>query len=136
MAAYGQHTGVFRPSSVLFGLVVFPGLTTVGQYLWTRRHPEPVVATGPVAHAIGFAAFAGLWVTWYPDPFVFLSDAALIFYGASMVLAAWRRYGGCEVLAISNWLLRRDDQVGCVVFWPVDRLDSTLGLTRDARRDA
>jgi hypothetical protein len=27
------------------------------------------------------------------------------------------------VLAVSNWLLRRDDQVGCVVFWPVDHLE-------------
>ena len=51
------------------------------------------------------------------------SDAALIFYGASMLLAAARGYAGCEVLAVSNWLLRRDDQVGCVVFWPVDHLE-------------
>jgi len=40
-----------------------------------------------------------------------------------MVLAALRGYTGCEVLAISNWLLRRDDQVGCVVFWPIDILE-------------
>lgn len=26
--------------------------------------------------------------------------------------------------AISNWLLRRDDQVGCVLFDPVDRLEA------------
>ena len=40
-----------------------------------------------------------------------------------MVLAALRGYAGCEVLAISNWLLRCDDQVGCVVFTPVDALE-------------
>ncbi len=51
------------------------------------------------------------------------SDAALIFYGASMLLAAVRGYAGCEVLAVSNWLLRRDDQVGCVVFAPVDLVE-------------
>jgi hypothetical protein len=39
------------------------------------------------------------------------SDATLVFYGASMLLAALRGYGGCEVLAASNWLLGRDDQV-------------------------
>lgn len=33
------------------------------------------------------------------------SDAALLFYGASMLLAALRGYAGCEVLAVSNWLL-------------------------------
>jgi hypothetical protein len=51
------------------------------------------------------------------------SDAALIFYGASMWLAALRGYAGCEVLAASNWLLHRDDQVGCALFWPVDQLE-------------
>jgi hypothetical protein len=49
-----------------------------------------------------------------------LSDAALLFYGASMLVAATRGYAGCEVLAVSNWLLRRDDQIGCAPFWPVD----------------
>jgi hypothetical protein len=39
-----------------------------------------------------------------PEP---TSDAALIFYGASMLLAALRGYAGCEVLAVSNWRLRR-----------------------------
>jgi hypothetical protein len=29
-----------------------------------------------------------------------------------MLLAAARGYAGCEVLAVSNWLLHRDDQVG------------------------
>jgi len=43
-----------------------------------------------------------------------------VFYGTSMLLAAARGYAGCEVLAVSNWLLRRDDQIGCVVFGPVD----------------
>ena len=42
---------------------------------------------------------------------------------ASMLLAALRGYAGCEVLAVSNWLLRRDDQVGCAVFWPIDQLE-------------
>jgi hypothetical protein len=58
----------------------------------------------------------------------FTNDAALIFYGASMLLKALRGYGGCEVLAVSNWLLRRDDQVGCAVFWPIDRLERPRDL--------
>jgi hypothetical protein len=40
-----------------------------------------------------------------------------------MLLAALRGYAGCEVLAISNWLLRRDDQVGCLVLSPIDELE-------------
>jgi hypothetical protein len=35
------------------------------------------------------------------------SDAALLFYRVSMWLAAARGYAGCELLAVSNWLLRR-----------------------------
>jgi hypothetical protein len=40
-----------------------------------------------------------------------------------MLLAAARRNAGCEVLAVPNWLLRREDQVCCVVFAPVDALE-------------
>ncbi|MGH8998881.1 MAG: hypothetical protein ACRDY7_05765 [Acidimicrobiia bacterium] len=55
------------------------------------------------------------------------SDATLIFYGASMWLAALRGNAGCEVLALSNWLLDRDDQVGCALFGPVDQLEHRTG---------
>jgi hypothetical protein len=37
-----------------------------------------------------------------------------------MVLAALRGYAGCEMLALSNWLLRRYDQIACAVFMPID----------------
>jgi hypothetical protein len=49
-----------------------------------------------------------------------------VFYGTSMLLAALRGYAGCEVLAASNWLLGRDDQVGCLVFSPIDHLERRL----------
>jgi hypothetical protein len=45
-------------------------------------------------------------------------------WGGSMLVAAVRGYAGCEVLAVSNWLLGRDDQVGCVPFWPIDTLEA------------
>ena len=35
-------------------------------------------------------------------------------------------YAGCESLAIPNWLLRRDDQVGCIVFWPLDAVEARV----------
>jgi hypothetical protein len=49
-----------------------------------------------------------------------MSDAVLIFYGVSTLLAAERGHAGCESPAISNWLLRRDDQLGCLFFSPID----------------
>lgn len=51
-------------------------------------------------------------------------DATLVFLGASLLLAALRGYSGCESLAISNWLLRRNDQVGCLLFSPLDHLEA------------
>ncbi len=62
----------------------------------------------------------------------FTRDAILLFYGSSLLLAAVRGYAGCESLAIANWLLRRDDQVGCVVFSPLDAAESRLTGKRTA----
>ena len=55
-----------------------------------------------------------------------MSNAVLIFYGLSMLVAALRGYGGCEALAFSNWLLKRDDQLGCLVFSPIDNAERKL----------
>ena len=66
----------------------------------------------------------------YARPLSFTSDAALVFYGASMLLAALRGNSGCEVTAISNWILGRDDQVGCLVLGPVDDLERRFRISR------
>jgi hypothetical protein len=115
--AQGHVARGFHLSSWVLGLVGFPVLLLAGQWLRARRTPTQLRATGPVGHALNLALFLALYLL------EFTSDAALIFYGASMLLAALRGYAGCEVLAVSNWLLRRDDQVGCAVFWPVDQLE-------------
>src|SRR5216683_3845024 len=84
-------------------------------------------ATGPLRTAINMGVFFALVLTpWYAPRLSFTSDAALVFYGASMLLAAVRGYGGCEVQAISNWVLRTDDQVGCFVLGPVDDAERRL----------
>jgi hypothetical protein len=87
------------------------------QWLRARRTPSRLKAAGPVGPAVNLAVFLVLHLA---EP---TSDAALIFYGASMWLAALRGYAGCEVLAVSNWLLGRDDQVGCALFWLIDELE-------------
>ena len=79
---------------------------------------------------MNLAVFPALYLTWWYAPELdVLSDAALLFYGGSMLVAAARGIAGCEVLAVSNWLLRRDDEVGCAPFSPLDALE-----TRHARR--
>jgi hypothetical protein len=114
----------------VLGLLVFPAIVLSGQWLRLRFTSVPLRATGPVGHLVNVAIFLALYLTpWYFPPLAFTSDAALYFYGASMLLAAVRGYAGCEVLALSNWLLRRDDQVGCVVFVPVDAVETRLSGT-------
>ena len=95
-------------------------------WLRARRSPTRLEATGPVGHALNLALFLALYLL---EP---TSDAALLFYGASMWLAALWGYAGCEVLAAPNWLLRRDDQVGCAVFWPIDQLEHQRAARRPA----
>jgi hypothetical protein len=123
----GQLTRHQEPAAWLLALVVFPVLLVAAQRLRARRHPGRLRATGPAGHALNLAVFAALYATpWYAPSLAFTSDAVLIFYGGSMLLAALRGYAGCEVLAVSNWLLRRDDQVGCVIFSPLDCLERRL----------
>ena len=99
---------------VLLGLVVLPAIVVGVAAVRARRAPQPLRATGPLGHALNMAVFLPLFLI--PATV----GAALLFYGASMMVAALRRTGGCEVTALSNALLRRDDQVGCVLFAPVD----------------
>jgi hypothetical protein len=114
---WGHLARGFHPWSWALGLLGFPTILVVLQWLRARRTSTRLEATGPLAHALNLGVFVVLYL-WEPT-----SDAALVFYGASMLLAAVRGYGGCEVLAASNWLLGRDDQIGCAVFWPVDHLE-------------
>lgn len=120
----GEISRGWRPAAWALALLVFPAIALFAARLRARRHPAGLRATGPAGYAVNAAVFAALYATpWYAPPLGFTSDAALIFYGASMLLAAARGYAGCEVLAVPNWLLRRDDQVGCAVFAPVDALE-------------
>jgi hypothetical protein len=126
--ALGQHRAGFVATPWALGLVGFPALLLAGQWLRARRTPTHLQATGPLGFALNAVVFFALYLTfWYAPALAFLSDAALIFYGASMWLAALRGYAGCEVLAFSNWVLHRDDQVGCLLFAPVDHLESRMG---------
>lgn len=116
----------FHLSAWALGLVGIPAVLVGLQWLRARRTSTRLEATGPVGHVLNLAVFLVLYLL---EP---TSDAALIFYGASMWLVALRGYAGCESLAVSNWLLGRDDQVGCALFWPVDQLEQH----RTARRPA
>jgi hypothetical protein len=127
----GEASRGWHPAAWALALLAFPAAALAAARLRARRHPAGLRATGPAGHAVNAAVFAALYATpWYAPPLSFTSDAALIFYGASLLLAAARGYAGCEVLAVPNWLLRRDDQVGCLVFAPVDALERRKAAAR------
>ncbi len=115
--AWGHVRGDFHPAQWALGLLGFPAALLTGQWLRARRTPSRLRATGPVAHVLNLLVFLALYLT------EATSDAALVFYGASMLLAAVQGYAGCEVLAVPNWLLGRDDQIGCAAFLPIDHLE-------------
>jgi hypothetical protein len=96
------------------GLVAFP-LVVLAFVAIRGLYATPVRLTGTGAHCINCAVMVAA--------FVLLPVAALLFYGSSMLVAAARGYGGCEVFAISNSLRRRDDEIGCPVFLPIDRAE-------------
>lgn len=90
--------------------MVFPVLLLAWQRVHARRDLGPLQASGPLGFALNAAVFQALDLTpWYLPALSFTSDTALLFYGSSMLSAAARGHAGCEVLAVSNWLLRRDD---------------------------
>lgn len=102
------------------GLVGMPAVIVAAQRARIAFTERPLAETSHVATCVNCAAIVGL---------VTISatrDATLVFLGTSMLLAASRGYAGCETLAISNWLLRCDDQVGCLLFSPVDRVEGRV----------
>lgn len=121
IAIHGQVRINFQLTAFILGVIVFPALLLGLQRLRVRFAPAEIQATGPVATLINILIFLALASTpLYAPQLSFLGYAAFIFYGASMLVAAVRGYSGCEVLAISNWILTRDDQVGCLVLSPID----------------
>ncbi|MDQ4037642.1 MAG: hypothetical protein M3313_04660 [Actinomycetota bacterium] len=124
-------TGHFQPLAWTAGIVAFPAIVIAAHWIRLRRNPAHIEATGPIGFAVNLAVVLVLFLTpWYAPALAFTNNAAALFYGASMLLAAARGYAGCEVLALSNWLLRRDDQVGCLVFEPIDRLERARAARR------
>ena len=122
---YGHAARGWHPAAWLLGLLAFPAVALAAQWWRVRRNPAPLRAVGPVWHVVNVVIFLALYLTtWYAPSVDVISDAALLFYGVSMLVAAGRGYAGCEVLAVSNWLLRRNDQIGCAVFWPIDTLEA------------
>ena len=123
----GQLRSHVELVAFILGVVALPALLLGLQWLRIRLAPARLQATGPVATLLNILIFFALVSTPLNAPQLsYLGYAAFVFYGFSMLVAALRGYSGCEVLAISNWILHRDDQVGCLVLGPIDGAEQRL----------
>jgi hypothetical protein len=114
MIAGAALSGADRFDAVI-GLAVFP-MAEVGLLALRGRNAAPLRLFGNSGYCINW----GIGVA----AFSLLPQAALLFYGTSILLAFVRGYAGCEIFAISNWLRRRDDQIVCPVFSPIDHAEA------------
>ena len=120
----GQLATHLAPASWALGLLGFPALVLAWHGWQVHRHPAPIAVTSRLTSLLGVALFLALYFTWWYAPTLSVtSDAALIFFGGSLLLAAFRGDAGCEILSSSNWLLHRHDQIACTVFFPIDALE-------------
>jgi hypothetical protein len=101
----------------IVGFVVLP-LIMVAVGLGVRRYASrPIRLTGPLGTALNLALIVALVSTDYT------AGGAILFYGASMLVAAWLGQPGCETTVVSNLVLRRDDQIGCPTLFPIDECE-------------
>jgi hypothetical protein len=125
LIVYGQlSSGHLSPATWALGLIGFPALVLAWHFWRIRRNPARFSDTSALSFVLSLALPVALYLTgWFVPPLWFTSDATLIFVGSSLLLAALRGGAGCEFLALSNWLLRRSDQLACAVFTPIDSLE-------------
>ncbi|MGH2442193.1 MAG: hypothetical protein ACRDFX_03395 [Chloroflexota bacterium] len=114
--------GTIRPWGVAWyqvvaGLVALPVLMVGLGVVVGHSRSRPLRLTGPLGTGINCAVIIALSSNHVTGP------AIELFYGATLLAAAWRGQPGCEATVISNLLLGRDDQVGCPLFSPIDHAE-------------
>jgi hypothetical protein len=108
----------------IVGLVVLPALSVALGLMARRFASGPVRFTGPAGTALNLATIVALFSNEYT------AGGAALFYGATILAAAWVGQPGCEGTVVSNLVLRRDDQIGCPIFALIDELENSVGLER------
>ena len=111
---------------VAVGLGVLPA-AMIAFGLGARRY-----ASGPVRFtgSAGTTANCLILIALAVNPYT--AGGAALFYGATLLVAAWRGQPGCEGTVVSNLMLGRDDQIGCPLFSPIDEAEARLNARRSA----
>jgi hypothetical protein len=109
-----------EPQDAVIGLIALPALP-LGLGLVAQRYARgPIHFTGP----LGVAVNLGVIVALVGNDFT--GGGATIFYGVTLLVAAWLGRAGCEATVISNLALSRDDQIGCPTLTPIDAAEAHL----------
>jgi hypothetical protein len=109
------------------GLALLPAAVIAFGLVARRYASGPVRFTGSAGTTANCLLIVGLAVNPYT------AGGAALFYGATLLVAAWRGQPGCEASVVSNAILGRDDQIGCPVFSPIDDAEARLHAHRLAR---
>ncbi len=107
----------FQWHQIGLGVIGIPLFVAILQLGIAQFRREPIQATGWMG-TIGNIMFLFILFN-----IAFLHNAVFFYLGFSMLLAVIIGYAGCETLAISNWMIRRNDEVGCVLFSAFDYMD-------------
>lgn len=113
------------------GLIAFPLLSTGVAWLMSptdrRAGALPPACRDGLCSTRGCALFAVMIGTTVALGVLTPVEGDVAFWlwlGASMLLGAARGYGGCEALAFFNALTGRRDQIGCLLFTPIDAAEA------------
>jgi hypothetical protein len=112
--------GAYEVAELAFGLVVLPAALIMVTIWRAQLSPTAFRISGWMLQ--GFV-LALLLTPWYAPGLRFTSDGVLAYLGVAMVVALIRGQGGCEVMAIPNWLLDRHDRLACPITAPADSYD-------------
>jgi hypothetical protein len=124
----GRLSWDLRWYEVALGLGALPAVMLVIGLAAGRLAGRPVRFTGPLALAVNAALGVALFANEYA------AGGAALFVGTTLLVAAWRAQPGCELTVLSNSILRRDDQIGCFVFTPIDEAEARLTARSRQRR--
>lgn len=115
---HGLPSWHLRWYDAVLGLIALPAVMVAVGLAARRFAGRDVRFTGPLGVAVNCGVILALATNHYTG------GGAEIFYGITLLAAAWRGQPGCEATVLPNLILGRDDQIGCPAFTPIDALEA------------